>query len=257
MKSGIFLLAVITITPVMSAAQTARTVDIDEMRSRIAQLQVMEQALEEAVARGARAVEQQLPVVMPGMVFVGTIQARAFVLDDYGVFFDVEFPFMRGSLLWSIEMLNQMEGGIFTVFQGMRQRLKAMPDGPAQVAYGRALAEFEAQFQQFTPTVPGGPPNATETAHADPVVQFDPQATYLDALSTEFVHVLKAHGRATGLADDEWITIAARDARGRVDPRRVPGARSTLILRVEGRDLAAIETGRMSTADVKALIQIR
>ncbi len=51
--------------------------------------------------------------------------------------------------------------------------------------------------------------------------------------------------------------VAARDARGRVDPRRVPGARSTLFLRVQGRDLLAAEAGRLSAEDIKDLVKVR
>ena len=54
-------------------------------------VELMEQALEQAVSRGVRIVERQLPALAPGLVFfAGPIQARGFVLDGYGLFFDVE-----------------------------------------------------------------------------------------------------------------------------------------------------------------------
>ena len=267
MKSGIVLLAVFAATPAMGAspqgtprpgaAQTTSAVNdaVDEVRSRAAQLQLMEQALEEAVARSARVVEQQLlPAVLPGMVFAGAVQARAFVLDDYGVFFDVEYPFVRGSLLRAMGMLDRMDGGMLAAFEEMRRRLDAMPDGPGQLAFRQALAGLEAEFQR---SATGDELPFRGPAQTDPVAQFDPNAAYLDALSAEFAGVLKAHGLAAGIADGEWLTIAARDARGRVDPRRIPGARSTLILRVQGRDLAAIAAGHLSQEDVEALVEIR
>lgn len=263
MTKGIVLLAVLVATPAVGASaqetprQGADRAASPGQQTRILQLQQMEQALEEAVVRGARVVEQQLPAVLPGMVlFAGPIQARGFILDDYGVFFDVEYPVVRRSLWWSMNMLDQMEGGMAATFEELRRRMDAMPEGPGQLEFEHVLSELEARFrppvsQPVSPDAAGGVPPARSLARVDP------GTAYLNALKAELAGVLIAHGRSTGVADGEWISIAARDARGRVDPRRVPGARTTLVLRVQGRDLDAIEAGRLSAEDVEALIEIR
>ena len=261
MTKGIVLLAVLVATPAVGASaqetprQSADRTVSPAQQTRILQLQQMEQALEEAVVRGARVVEQQLPAVLPGMVlFAGPIQARGFILDDYGVFFDVEYPVVRRSLWWSMNMLHQMEGGMAATFEELRRRMDAMPEGPGQLEFEQVLSEVEARFR---PTVSQPVSPDAAGAPAESPAQVDPGTAYINALKAELAGVLIAHGRLTGVADGEWISIAARDARGRVDPRRVPGARTTLVLRVQGRDLAAIEAGRLSAEDVEALIEIK
>ncbi len=168
MKTGTILLAVLVTIPTLGATaqdtprsggeQAVSTVQ----QNRILQLQRMEHALEEAVARGVRVVEEQLSSVLPGLVlFAGSIQARGFVLDDYGVFFDVEYPVVRRSLLWSINMFDRMEGGMSATFRELRRRFDAMPQGPGQLDFNRVLAELEAEFQRpMTVTGQRIPPEA-------------------------------------------------------------------------------------------------
>ncbi len=260
MKTQIVLLAVLvaTVAVVVSAQEQPRQSNdrsSSAQQNRILRLQQMEQALEDAVVRGVRVVEQQLPPMLPGMVlFAGPVQARGFVIDDYGVFFDVEYPAVRRSLLWSMDMLALMEGGMAATLEDLRRQLDAMPQGPGQLEFRRALAALEAEVQ--TVSQPGVPDANGGASGAEPPARFDPDAAFLSALRTELVGVLILFGKSTGISDDEWVSIAARDARGRVDPR-VPGARRTLVLKVQGRDLAAIEAGRLSAEDVEALVELR
>ena len=153
-----------------------------------------------------------------------------------------------------MNMLDQMEGGMAATFEELRRRMDAMPEGPGQLEFEQVLSEVEARFR---PTVSRPVSPDAAGAPAETPAQVDPGTAYINALKAELAGVLIAHGRLTGVGDGEWISIAARDARGRVDPRRVPGARTTLVLRVQGRDLAAIEAGRLSAEDVEALIEIR
>ena len=93
--------------------------DVTEAR----ELQFMEQAFEEAVKYGIRVVERQLPPLAPGLVFfAGPIQARGFRLEDYGVFFDVEFPVVRRSVLWSMRTLDQFDRSMAAAMEDLRRR---------------------------------------------------------------------------------------------------------------------------------------
>jgi hypothetical protein len=40
------------------------------------------------------------------VMLAGLTRARGFRLDDYGVVFDVEFPSMRRSMVWSMQELD-------------------------------------------------------------------------------------------------------------------------------------------------------
>ena len=62
------------------------------------------------------------------VMLAGLTRARGFRLDDYGVVFDVEFPSMRRSMVWSIQELekSQRRPG------GARRRARCRPCGRAR-----------------------------------------------------------------------------------------------------------------------------
>jgi hypothetical protein len=68
-------------------------------------IQMMEIALTRALQTGARELAQLLKMNEPNSAFVtGTGRARGFILDGYGIFFDVDVPGMKQSVLWSSQM---------------------------------------------------------------------------------------------------------------------------------------------------------
>src|SRR5262245_46490802 len=83
--------------------QAATTAQI-EARQQIAML---EAALENAVRYGAQMLDQRLQASSAAnmVMLAGMARARGFRLDDYGVMFDVEFPSMRRSMVWSMQEL--------------------------------------------------------------------------------------------------------------------------------------------------------
>lgn len=230
-----------------------------EQAQRQQQVHLMERALEEAVARGVRTVEQQLPSV-PGVVFfAGPVRVRGFELEDYGVFFDVEYPVVRRSILWSMSTL-QLNGGLPTVLQDLRRRLQTIPEGPGQLAFEQILSEMESELQRTVPLTPSGLGAArasstdAEARRSERPVTVDPLETYLTALRSELTDAVIANGPALAVPEEHWVSVAARDGRGQVDPRvRTP--RRTLRLRVRGRDLAALSAGRLSIDEVRLRVE--
>lgn len=77
-----------------------------EVRQQIAAL---EAALESAVHQGALMLNKRLQATNTDnmVIIAGLTRARGFRLDDYGVVFDVEFPSMRRSVVWSIQELER------------------------------------------------------------------------------------------------------------------------------------------------------
>ena len=227
----------------------------------VQQVRRLEQELERAVSRGVTAVERQLPTRLPGLLFfAGSIQARGFVLDDYGVFFYVEYPVVRRSLLWSLGVLDPFDAGTSPALAGLRRRMLAMQDEPARAALGRALREVEEQVRS-TPAAPvaaGAPPPPpgahVDAAPAPPAV--DPEELYRTALREALTDALMTHGGAlpAALGDFEWLTVAARDARGL---RVRSGERQTLQIRIRGGDLAALRDGRLSLAEARGRVETR
>jgi hypothetical protein len=77
------------------------------------QIAVFEAALENAVRYGAQMLDQRLQAASAAnmVMFAGMPRARGFRLDEYGVMFDVEFPSMRRSMVWSLQELERANVG--------------------------------------------------------------------------------------------------------------------------------------------------
>lgn len=77
------------------------------------QIVAFEGALEIAVRQGALMLNQRLQQSNTDnmVMLAGLTRARGFRLDDYGVVFDVEFPSMRRSMVWSIQELERANAG--------------------------------------------------------------------------------------------------------------------------------------------------
>ena len=185
------------------------------------------------------------------------------MLDGYGVFFDVEYPVVRRSILWSMGMLRQFDVTMSDTLEGLRRRMQGMQEGPARAAFGQALREIEAAVGPTAPVAPvalGGPRTSTdrrdvETAPPSGAVSIDPQELYLSALTGSLTDALLAYGEAMPVDGDAWLTVAARDGRGSYGRGRAPAGR-TLRLRIRGRDLAAIRNGELSPEEARARVEI-
>ncbi len=73
------------------------------------QIAALEGALENAVRQGTQMLNQRLQASNTDnwVVLAGLTRARGFRLDDYGVVFDVEFPSMRRSMVWTLQELER------------------------------------------------------------------------------------------------------------------------------------------------------
>ena len=86
----------------------------------------MEVLLTQALQNGAQDLARQLKMTDPNSMFVtGTGRARGFILDGHGIFFDVDVPEMRQSVVWSTQMLEleQQRRGLGGVGQEMAARM--------------------------------------------------------------------------------------------------------------------------------------
>jgi hypothetical protein len=77
------------------------------------QIAALEGALENAVRQGTQMLNHRLQASNTDnmVMLAGLTRARGFRLDDYGVVFDVEFPSMRRSMVWSIQELERSNAG--------------------------------------------------------------------------------------------------------------------------------------------------
>ena len=109
----------------------------------------MEGALARAVNSGAARLNQEFRAVMPDMmVLAGESNARGFHLDGYGVFFDVEVPVLRQSMMWSLRtMLDQDKQGATEALAVLA--LRGDDHGPERATAEAALRRLEAQLRPF------------------------------------------------------------------------------------------------------------
>ena len=224
------------------------------------QVRLIEQGLEQAVRRGVDALEQRLPAPLPGLVvFAGTIRARGFVVDGYGLFFDVEFPVVRRSILWSITAMRRHDSAMAQSLATLRRRVLEMPPGLARSTLEDMIHELEraTRTPAFAPgsEAAGDDSDGTRSESPAPTAPADLEAFYRAALQGELAAALVAYGGALppgALADGDWLTVAARDGRG-----RRAGERRTLQLRILGGHLRALRDGRLTVEDTRSRIEIR
>lgn len=234
------------------------------------QIPVMEQALEQAVRRGVQAVERRLPTLAPGLLFfAGAIQARGFALDGYGLFFDIEYPPLRRSILWSMGALNQFNANmaqlaLTNAIANVRRQMQTMPEGAGRAALSETLRELESQLRHppATPVAVGGvgapAAGSSDGSPLPPVVEpLEVVEIYETALRHALTDTLLTFGRALpsdSVDTHDWLAVAARDGRGL---RGSAGDRRTLQLRVQIRDLHAFDAGRISADEVRERVEVR
>ena len=93
-------------TPVAAQQTAPRTPAEIQAQHAVASLEAV---LENAVRYGAQMLDQRLQASSAAnmVMLAGMARARGFRLDDYGVVFDVEFPSMRRSMVWSLQQLER------------------------------------------------------------------------------------------------------------------------------------------------------
>ena len=249
------------VQPPASAAQTTpaataqTTPASDQAQRRRNQIQIMEGVLSRAVRSGAEDIARRMQSRDPSlMLFTGQARARGFVLEEYGVFFDVEIPALRPTVVWSMQAL-QRDTVMTNAIDSLRQALTSMPDSPRRLEAEQALK----YVQQLGLAVPAKPqPKGTEpvrAANVDPVLD-DPHTSYTDAVKNALIDAMLDYSIAMDLGADEWLTVAARDSEGPLTPDEIYDP-STILIRVRGSDLATYAADRSKRSEVKLRVEVK
>ena len=253
-----------------AAASPAGSADQLQVRHEIAVLEVV---LENAVQYGAQMLNYRLQEAAsaPDMVLLsGAARARGFRLDGYGVFFDVEFPAIRRSVVWSFRTLDRPDPVVMSAIQDLRQNMQSVTDPQTRQMLERTLTLLEGRGrpsrggsgEKPTGTITAastaaGPPSAGTGPGSGAAVD-DPGAIYLAEVKNALVDAMLKHAGPIDVAPDEWLTVAARESD---DRRLVPGdpdeAATTILLRIKGSDLAALRTGRLAGEDARKRVDVR
>ncbi len=251
------------------------------------QLAIMEDVLERAVQQGARTMSRQLQGAMPQMLLLGgDARARGFRLEGYGVFFDVDVPAMRQSVVWSWKMLDLTNAGAAGAIEALREHLKTVRDpaqrrdldqlirqlelqvGPSSGVAASVRAETSGGREGQTTVValPKPQPGAAPPSGGTPVVaqapriavsEEDPGEAYTTAVKESLIDAMLGYSQSLAIGPDEWLTVAARD-RGEAglaadDPFDV----TTIQLRIKGADLLALHAGRLTIDEARKRVEVR
>ena len=250
----------------------AQTRSVERPRDLRYQIGVMERILEEAVQHGADNTRERIQLVLPpaDMLLVTSAQVRGFLLDGYGVFFDVEVPTLDTSLPLSFRMLDQTGLGLESALQALRQVTQKSGDANLE----QALRRIELQLGPVGLT-PQDTAGARMLSGAASVTSDAPQArvpatpvsveTYLNEVHSTLraevrdalIDAMLDHGRGLDVAPNEWLQVAARrdESRPRLGP--VDADVETMSIRVRGADLTEFLGGKITREEAIRRIDVK
>lgn len=264
---------------VPAAAQettTAKPVNMSDMRHHI---YVMEGALARAVDYGAKNLNREILAVMPGVfILAGEAQARGVYLDGYGVYFDVQVPMMRQSMMWSLRtMIDQDNAAAAMAINEMRKVGPSITDPAARAVFERSLKQLESQAAPpnayprtgnppiaanvVLPDSPGGVGAGAAAGVAPPANKawaLDPDRAYTEAVTKALVDAIIDYSTPMTLGPDQWLTVAARDNEGRdsLAPQDPLQEVVTWIYRIKGADLLDYRAGRITRDEARTRVQV-
>ena len=245
--------------PVPGQPQASAAISRDKLQ-RIYLIRQYETVLTNAVKTGANSLAQNLKLADPTSLFVtGNARARGFELDGYGVVFDVDVPTMMQSVVWSAQTLQR---------QQEIDKLNDILNDPRTTDAMRRMAMVELRnMQRLTAGPQQGMAMATPASNgtvraADapdviaPVVDTrSPDQMYTDVIKNALIDAMLSFGPALRLADDEWLTVAARATSP--GPSTQLDDSSSILIRIKGADLTAFITGKITRDAVQQKIEIK
>jgi hypothetical protein len=214
--------------------------------------------------------------VAPEMLLIGgTARARGFRLDGYGVFFVVDVPAMRQSVVWTWRMLDRDSGGASTAIQAIRNYIKGVADPAQRKELEQAIRRLEMQVSPYSrPGDTAGPGGSGDAMAARPQtaggvavsstvtapaveMMADPSEAYTTAVKDALIEVMLDYSQALLIGADESLTVAARDNNARGIGADDQGDAMTIFIRIKGADLLALFAGRISRDEARQRVEVR
>ena len=253
MKKAILFAVIVTMAvPALSQAQARSR---DEQRRN--QIRMIEGVLVQAVRLGAAEVSKEMQRFEPAGVTVltGVPRARGFLLDGYGVFFDVEIPDMNQSVIWSM-MNMQRDRQLGNAFDSLVAAIGTIPAGPQR-------QQAQAALEQVTKTVgPAAPMRGPQGQAPAPgqvgaaTIPPDPDRLYSEAVKSALVEAMLGYSVQMDLGADEWLTVAARASEGPVPSQAGLSELITIVLRVKGSDLSIYHADPTKRDEIRQRVKV-
>ena len=269
------------------AAAPAPTKPAPASEERLREVKFMEDVLASAVRAGAQDLAIRIRQADPNsLIQVSTPHARGIALDGYGVLFDVDVPLMNLSIVTTLRqsVANDLRGQITDIQQYLARSTN--PDEQTRLQFQLRMLTAELQAMAPMPDTRALPDttldtrmanglaspvaslpapgtvsaaNAAEPVPALPPARIETRDTnelYSDAVKRALIDTMLNHSAALHLADDEWLTVAARDNSGPSLPGALDG-KSGVILRLKGSDLTAYQRNQLTREEVMKRLEIR
>ena len=254
-------------------------------------IRMMESVLTQALQKGAQDLARMLRVNQPNSAFVtGTGRARGFVLEGYGMFFDVDVPGMRQSVVWSEQMVQLMQDRE----RALQDLARLRPDDPLRKVAEMQFRTIErliaaaqggqvlipnptAPAQQLAPSGVATAQNVNETivtsataplAIADTsrvvaapsvspsAIARDPNELYTESVKNALIEAMLKYSAFLKVGDGEWLTVAASDSEGPSIPGQIDDT-TRIVIRVKGADLTAFQSGKLTREEVLKKVEVR
>jgi hypothetical protein len=251
-------------------APAAKTVDQRESRYQISQ---MERLLEGAVEHGLTNVRERLQRASKAQSFVPenleNAHVRGFRLEGYGVFFDIEVPSLQGSLLWSLQTLDQNDLGLTRALQSIQEVVEKSNDVNLQQALKRIELQMPVAAGPPTGAAPGNARLLTGSSAAvtdvpggaaAPAPDMNPgdwNESYRTEIQRQIQEAMVSYSSALALGADEWLTVGAR---GHVERPLIAPADSdqrTVVIKIRGSDLRAVLSGQITRDEAIKRMEVR
>jgi len=274
--SGVVLtMALVSVAPA-AAQDAAKPIDLSDLRHHI---YVMEGALARAVNLGASRLTREVRTVIPDLfVLAGEAQARGVYLEGYGVFFDVEVPMLRQSVMWSLRtMLDQDDQATQAAINELRNYLKGITNPATRVSLETALKRLELQATptgggiqrsanrsgdaQVTAQGVGANANVSAGAGLPPVEKAwaqDPNRAYTESVQRALIDAMLDYSPPMALMPEQWLTVAARDneRRDTMAPQDPFEETVTVLLKIKGSDLQAYRAGKIDKDEARRRVKV-
>jgi hypothetical protein len=223
-----------------------------DAQTRRKQIQLMEGLLAQAGSVAAETIGGRLQKLEPGMtVIIGKSRARGFVLEGYGIFFDVEVPALSGTVLWS-QMVMQRELNMANALEMLKRALADMPEGPSRKDALQAVGVLNRQAAPVPQVRSQMAQGDVKAAEAGVLELRDPNEEYKQEVKQEMIEAILHHSLQLNVAPDEWLAVAAH-----VNEAQQGQRGATLMIRVKGSDLAAFAADPARRDEIRARVQVK
>lgn len=223
------------------------------------QMTVMEDAFARAVEGvHGRAIDAlQVSAGLPAMfTFDGNTRARAFRIDGYGVFFDVDLPPIPRSVEWSVRVLDNGAVLVGDIEQ-LQEQLNRLNDPRVTRVLQPIIKNMQTKVSSGSTASgqAGQSPDGAKPALVGNRAAEDPFAGYLRELKQTLAQIMLEYGPTIQLAPEDWLHVAARE----MSPKLMPGnpTDATIMLRLKGSDIAALKAGRLSVDEAGRRIEVK